>query len=167
MEAKKYETGKCLFDYSPFRPTHLVQLPPSVRCIDEPNYEPKEHPSDEEVLEAVVIYEDVLPVIQQSLTYFGGPYMALSWAEMVWNFGAAKYGKHNWKQGSADFIDKYLLAIRRHITEQHDIGLLDKESGYPHQAHMLCDALIITWLRIKHGFFTQKELRLTPLVDMT
>lgn len=57
----------------------------------------------------------------------------------VWEFGANKYSKSNWK-GLKDGTDRYTNAMIRHLVDEVD-DLYDKESGYLHAAHIAFNAL--------------------------
>lgn len=57
----------------------------------------------------------------------------------VWEFGAWKYGKSNWKELD-NGIDRYTNALLRHLVAEED-DLFDEESKYLHAAHIAFNAL--------------------------
>jgi hypothetical protein len=57
----------------------------------------------------------------------------------VWEFGANKYEKSNWKKLD-NGIDRYSNALMRHLIAE-DISLLDEESKLLHAAHIAFNSL--------------------------
>lgn len=57
----------------------------------------------------------------------------------VWEFGANKYGKSNWKK-LAKPIDRYTNAMLRHLLAE-ETNLVDDESKLLHAAHIAFNAL--------------------------
>ena len=57
----------------------------------------------------------------------------------VWEFGANKYEKSNWKK-LANPIDRYTNAMLRHLLAE-ETNLVDDESGLLHAAHIAFNAL--------------------------
>lgn len=72
------------------------------------------------------------------------PYTLLPWdalAEVlrVQEYGAAKYGLHNWRGVSPP--ERYLDAAMRHLVAHRHGEVADQESGLPHLAHAACSLL--------------------------
>lgn len=57
----------------------------------------------------------------------------------VWEFGADKYEKSNWKKLD-NGIDRYSNALMRHLIAE-DICIYDNESNLLHAAHIAFNAL--------------------------
>ena len=57
----------------------------------------------------------------------------------VWEFGANKYEKSNWKKLDNP-VDRYTNAMLRHLIAEDD-NLVDDESGLLHAAHIAFNAL--------------------------
>lgn len=57
----------------------------------------------------------------------------------VWEFGANKYEKSNWKKLD-NGIDRYSNALMRHLIAE-DICIYDNESNLLHAAHIAFNAL--------------------------
>ena len=64
------------------------------------------------------------------------PRSAIEAEAMVMKFGAAKYGRDNWRKGMDH--TRLLDAAMRHILAVADGEDLDPESGLPHEAHARC-----------------------------
>ncbi len=64
----------------------------------------------------------------------------------VLTHGAAKpgYGDFNW-QKLKDLEERYYAAMMRHIAARRAGEILDKDSGLPHWAHMLCCGIFLLW----------------------
>ena len=58
----------------------------------------------------------------------------------VWEFGANKYGKSNWKDLEYAEI-RYTNALLRHLIAEEQEGAYDKESNLLHAAHIAFNAL--------------------------
>jgi len=58
----------------------------------------------------------------------------------VWEFGANKYGKSNWKQLECAEI-RYTNALLRHMVAEEKDGAYDRESKLLHAAHVAWNAL--------------------------
>lgn len=57
----------------------------------------------------------------------------------VWEFGANKYSKSNWKQVD-DAITRYTNALLRHLVAESD-NLYDEESELLHASHIAFNSL--------------------------
>lgn len=55
----------------------------------------------------------------------------------VWEFGALKYGKSNWKELD-NGEERYTNAMLRHLLEEHPF---DEETNFLHAAHIAFNAL--------------------------
>ena len=58
----------------------------------------------------------------------------------IWEFGANKYGKSNWKQ-LEDAEIRYTNALLRHMVAEETEGAYDEESKLLHAAHVAWNAL--------------------------
>ena len=72
----------------------------------------------------------------------------------VWEFGADKYSKSNWKQ-VANGRDRYTNAMLRHLVQEDD-NPVDNESRLLHASHIAFNALarlyfILQQNKIKEG----------------
>jgi hypothetical protein len=56
--------------------------------------------------------------------------------------GEKKYARNNWQRVKP--TRRYYSAMTRHLI-QNKSEYLDRESGLPHWAHAMCDALFIAW----------------------
>ncbi len=71
----------------------------------------------------------------------------IPWSEMkdvvkVLMKGANKYSIDNWKNVD---LKRYKDAIMRHQIDYQGGERIDKDSGLPHMAHIICNALFIMW----------------------
>lgn len=57
--------------------------------------------------------------------------------------GAIKYDSHNWRGGIN--ISRLVAASYRHLTAFNDGQTCDPESGLPHAAHLMCNAMFMVW----------------------
>lgn len=59
----------------------------------------------------------------------------------VFEFGAQKYDRNNWKKGldTSEIMDSLL----RHLTSYASGEVLDPESGLPHIDHITCNAVFL------------------------
>ena len=55
--------------------------------------------------------------------------------------GAKKYGRNNWKLDTDP--QRCLNALLRHVMAHSDGEYTDPESGLPHMAHVMCNAMFI------------------------
>lgn len=74
----------------------------------------------------------------------GGCAHALRHVANVITFGATKYSPGGWKEDcSAETIERYRAALYRHMNAIERGEYSDPESGFPHMAHVACNALFI------------------------
>lgn len=82
--------------------------------------------------------------MRPSLLLEGMPNGLLSVMEVL-EFGAKKYGPHNWLQVEGA-MDRYKEALERHVINPEGILGRDPESGLYHVAHIACNALFLLQL---------------------
>lgn len=58
--------------------------------------------------------------------------------------GAKEYGENNW-QKVEDARRRYYDALNRHLTSWWEGETIDKKSGKPHMAHIICNAAFLLW----------------------
>lgn len=56
-------------------------------------------------------------------------------------FGAKKYARHDWRKGISE--DKLIAACFRHLTAVLAGEICDRETGLPHAAHLMCEAMFL------------------------
>ena len=66
----------------------------------------------------------------------------------VLTYGLQKYGEYTW-QNVPDGKQRYKAALLRHYAEYAKGNTFDLESGKPHTAHMMVNAMFLNWLE-KH-----------------
>lgn len=76
------------------------------------------------------------------------PMLALEQAARVLEFGAGKYGMHNWARGMA--WSRVVGCILRHLSKIQQGEVIDEESGLPHSAHVLCNALFLATYEVTY-----------------
>lgn len=69
------------------------------------------------------------------------PLSAIEGISKVMEMGAAKYGKDNWR--TCTDMSRYLDALLRHTYAYVNGEHYDKESGFSHMDHVLCNAAFI------------------------
>lgn len=62
---------------------------------------------------------------------------------LVLGFGAAKYGRHNWRSGIA--TSRLISAAYRHLTALNSGEDKDRESGLDHAAHAAANLMFLQW----------------------
>lgn len=62
----------------------------------------------------------------------------------VLTFGAKKYADHNWRKGIA--MSRLIAACHRHLNAINRGEDNDAETGLPHAAHIMCEAMFIVWM---------------------
>lgn len=67
----------------------------------------------------------------------------------VWEFGANKYGKSNWKYVQ-NGVDRYSNALIRHLLAE-DENLHDNESSLLHASHIAFNALARLYFILKNN----------------
>ena len=70
------------------------------------------------------------------------PWTEMELAVRVLMHGAKKYAPFNWQ--GLDRV-RMLDALTRHVVARQQGEVLDKESGLPHLAHAVCEALFVMW----------------------
>lgn len=81
-------------------------------------------------------YDEGKPRLAEMIIDFKEPLLELC---KVWEFGANKYSKSNWKQ-VANGRDRYTNAMLRHLVQEDD-NPADDESGLLHASHIAFNAL--------------------------
>ena len=81
-------------------------------------------------------YDSGKPRIAEMVGDFKEPLLAIC---KVWEFGADKYEKSNWKKVD-NAIDRYTNAMMRHLLEEVD-NPIDSESGLHHAIHVAWNAI--------------------------
>lgn len=71
----------------------------------------------------------------------------------VWEFGANKYSKSNWKKVDNGF-DRYTNAMIRHFIQEQTTDGYDEETGYPHAYH-------VAWNALARLHFLEKEISIS------
>lgn len=67
----------------------------------------------------------------------------------VLEFGAAKYGRDNWKKGLPP--QEILDSLMRHLADLMAGEKNDKESGLPHIGHIMCNAMFFSYFAGKQN----------------
>jgi hypothetical protein len=83
------------------------------------------------------------------LTYLPGE--ALEQEARVWEFGASKYARDQWRKlWGEDTIRVCMASAMRHMVAINSGELHDPESGLPHAAHVRCNmAMILEYMKIQ------------------
>ena len=81
-------------------------------------------------------YDKNKPRLAEMIIDFKEPLESLC---QVWEFGANKYGKSNWKQLD-NGVERYTNALLRHLIAEDD-NLFDDETKLLHAAHIAFNAL--------------------------
>ena len=74
----------------------------------------------------------------------------------VFDFGAKKYARHNWRSGFN--YSRLIAAAERHLDAFNDGEDLDPESGKPHLAHLGCCVMMLLESTIK-GYGTDDRYK--------
>lgn len=85
---------------------------------------------------------------QHKIGYDQIPIEMLTELAKVFDFGASKYSRDNWKLGT-DWHEFYGSALR-HIFAWWDGENLDQESGLNHLAHAICNLTFLIYYQ-QHG----------------
>lgn len=67
--------------------------------------------------------------------------IALAFLAQVLAFGAQKYAAHNWRKGIPQ--SKLIAASHRHLAAIQAGINYDAETGLPHAAHLMCEAMFM------------------------
>lgn len=75
------------------------------------------------------------------------PVKALRRVVEVLEFGAQTYGVGNWMfvENASGPDGRYINALMRHVEAWRGGERLDPDSGHPHLAHIVCNALFLLW----------------------
>ena len=87
------------------------------------------------------------------------PTSALFEEANVLDFGAKKYGPHNWRKGME--WQRLIDAALRHITQFNDGEDLDAESGHHHLAHARCCLGFLIEYTLTHPELDNRHVRET------
>lgn len=90
-------------------------------------------------------YDDGKPRLAEMVIDFKEPLIELC---KVWEFGANKYSKSNWKLVD-NGRDRYTNALLRHLVQEDDC-LVDNESKLLHASHIAFNALARLYFIIKN-----------------
>ena len=60
----------------------------------------------------------------------------------VFQYGAQKYDRDNWKKG--DHATSLLDSLLRHVAAFQQGEYIDEESGLPHLGHIMCNVIFLT-----------------------
>lgn len=66
----------------------------------------------------------------------------------IFTFGAEKYAPNSW-QGIEDAQNRYYAALMRHLQAWRMGEIVDSESGRPHLAHVMVNAMFLANLTQK------------------
>ena len=89
-------------------------------------------------------YDQGKPRLSEMIVDFQEPMKELC---KVWEFGANKYGKSNWKYVQ-NGVDRYSNALIRHLLAE-DENLHDDESSLLHASHIAFNALARLYFILK------------------
>ena len=69
----------------------------------------------------------------------------------VLTFGAEKYSANNWKNATAEDIERIKGAMLRHQMAYLDGEKIDPESGLSHLSHISCNAMFLQYFDNRRG----------------
>lgn len=72
------------------------------------------------------------------------PWEAVTDVVKIMTYGADKYTPHNWKLVEPE---RYVAALMRHLVAHETGEQDDPETGFPHLAHVACNALFLLYIR--------------------
>ena len=75
--------------------------------------------------------------------------------------GAKVHGPYNWRVVPGG-RERYLAAMLRHIAKHQSGHIIDDDSGQPHMAHVICNAMFIMWLTDQEAKRDKAERRFGP-----
>lgn len=78
---------------------------------------------------------------------------------LVLEQGRIKYGHSNWKSAKQEELFHYESALMRHAAKRHTEGRIDKDSGLPHLAHLVCNAMFLDY------FERENDMVIVPGMD--
>lgn len=103
-------------------------------------------------------YDADKPRLAEMIIDFKEPLLELC---KVWEFGANKYSKSNWKLVD-NGKDRYTNAMLRHLV-QEDNNLIDDESELLHASHIAFNALARLYFILKNTkIMVAEDVELTP-----
>lgn len=74
------------------------------------------------------------------------PYESLTGPARVFEYGARKYARDNWR-GGMPYL-RLWAALMRHLWAFLQGEELDEESGLPHIDHALCTLMMLKWMTV-------------------
>jgi Domain of unknown function (DUF5664) len=82
----------------------------------------------------------------------------------VLEYGAKKYTDHNWKKGGPSLTkDEILNSLQRHVNAMRRGERLDPESGLPHIAHILCNAMFQAHFERQSPYVVKSDMSLLEI----
>lgn len=85
---------------------------------------------------------------QDKLDWSLVPMQHLEGMVRVLMFGTKKYAPHNWRKGFPP--SRITNSLQRHLNAFNTGEDIDPESGLPHTAHILCNALFLAGNQAEH-----------------
>jgi len=74
------------------------------------------------------------------------PYNTIEKVVEILTYGAKKYADNNWKKIEPK---RYISALMRHLVAEITGEDNDKESGFLHLSHVVCNAIFLLWFKLK------------------
>ncbi len=147
-EGKKYDAGKARMSLVPAGVINaLLRVDRERQALDErPG---NDYCATREVCDNL-IDEDYENALYDCLALLyeetNGPLAGFDQILDILEFGAQKYGAHNWKLVTSAGL-RYSDAAWRHLLAHSRGEERDPETGKPHAAHLGCNLVFLTWLK--------------------